>query len=508
MRALFSTRHAAALALCLASLASVSTALAADGTLVGAIYEKGNSANRVSGAVVTVGGKSITTGSDGFYEAVLAPGTYTAKVTKSGYGSATVTRTVASGLTVWGSMEINVVAASGILRGRIYEHPNLDAGLAGATVTCGAKTATSDSGGNYSFTMAPGTYTVKAVKTGYATNSLTRTVVASTTVWGSVPLSPTGSVDTQPPSLDLDAPLDASVVDLGSIDVNGTVSDNGGAISQVMVALNGGAAAVTPVTAGTFSLEVRLKAGVNTVAVSAKDAAGNAKTVSAKVTLKVGLSGVVYENIIEHRPVVGAVIELRSAEGATVAKTTAQDDGSFVLDAPTAPATFTLAVHHQGYLLYTKPVAISDEQRLRLQIPLTPTQISGEPGISFVEPLNGAKVNVAEVVVFGRVSGMDLARVQVNGIDGEILGSDGFAATVPLSLGTNTLQAIATGKGAETFTASITVNRVPRVNHVAELPDEPRSGGCGSVPGALESGWVLWVGAWLSRRRQASRRLG
>ena len=44
------------------------------GVLIGAIYTGGSSANRVSGATVTVGSQSVTTGADGLYQFTLNPG--------------------------------------------------------------------------------------------------------------------------------------------------------------------------------------------------------------------------------------------------------------------------------------------------------------------------------------------------------------------------------------------------------------------------------------------------
>ena len=74
---------------------------------MGVIYEGGNVANRVSGASVSVNGQSVITGPDGLYHFDLPPGPYTAAVTKAGYSSNSVTKTVPASAKAWGSMEID-----------------------------------------------------------------------------------------------------------------------------------------------------------------------------------------------------------------------------------------------------------------------------------------------------------------------------------------------------------------------------------------------------------------
>lgn len=87
----------------------------ATGTIKGKIY-KLNPANAadtsqaIAGATVKVGGKTLTTGADGMYEAALAQGTYTAAASATGYANASVSRMVTSGAVIWGSIGL---AASG-----------------------------------------------------------------------------------------------------------------------------------------------------------------------------------------------------------------------------------------------------------------------------------------------------------------------------------------------------------------------------------------------------------
>ena len=75
------------------------------GTLTGAIYEDPDTAKRISGATVKVtGGPTDVSDANGIYAFNLPAGTYTVTATKSGYVTASVTRTVTNGQTIWGSI--------------------------------------------------------------------------------------------------------------------------------------------------------------------------------------------------------------------------------------------------------------------------------------------------------------------------------------------------------------------------------------------------------------------
>jgi N-acetyl-anhydromuramyl-L-alanine amidase AmpD len=157
------------------------------GTLIGVIFQNGSSTNRVAGAVVTAGGQTATTGADGIYQLTLPAGAVTATVTKSGYGSNSVARTVTSGAQTWGSMEINPTALqTGTLSGTVFSFNaatpgNTSAVLAGASVSVAGQTVTTPASGAYSFTLPAGTHTVTVTKAGYQQAQVSRTVTAGQT---------------------------------------------------------------------------------------------------------------------------------------------------------------------------------------------------------------------------------------------------------------------------------------------------------------------------------------
>ncbi|MBI2373767.1 MAG: N-acetylmuramoyl-L-alanine amidase [Deltaproteobacteria bacterium] len=80
------------------------------------------------------------------------------------------------------------VSDQGVIQGVVYEGTNIDARIAGATVTLdpGGATATADAEGFWTFRVEPGTYTVNAEASGFVRGRTTRTVPAGGSVWGSV----------------------------------------------------------------------------------------------------------------------------------------------------------------------------------------------------------------------------------------------------------------------------------------------------------------------------------
>jgi hypothetical protein len=79
--------------------------------------------------------------------------------------------------------------AKGTLKGVVYEDPDLEARIAGATVTLDSgESAISDELGYWEFSLSAGTYTATATKAGYDSNSSTRDVVAGQEIWGSIGL--------------------------------------------------------------------------------------------------------------------------------------------------------------------------------------------------------------------------------------------------------------------------------------------------------------------------------
>ena len=98
--------------------------------------------------------------------------------------------------------------------------------------------------------------------------------------------SVTFKVDTVPPTLSITAPADKLITNKTAITVKGTTNDKISSPVTVTVKLNSGAAtAVTVESDGSFSKDLTLVVGTNTIIVVARDAAGKSTTVTRTVTV-------------------------------------------------------------------------------------------------------------------------------------------------------------------------------------------------------------------------------
>ena len=148
----------------------------------------------------------------------------------------------------------------------------------GITIDSGAK-VTGDSiaketvSGGYKCTYTPtaaladGRHTIKIDASDYDGNAATQKSVTCT-------------VDTVPPTLSITAPADKLITNKTAITVKGTTNDKTSSPVTVTVKLNSGAAtAVTVESDGSFSKDLTLVVGTNTIIVVARDAAGKSTTV-------------------------------------------------------------------------------------------------------------------------------------------------------------------------------------------------------------------------------------
>lgn len=101
--------------------------------------------------------------------------------------------------------------------------------------------------------------------------------------------SVTFKVDTVPPTLSVTAPANGLVTNKAACNVTGTTNDVTSSPVTLTIKLNNGTAeAVTVNDDGSFSKALTLAAGVNTITVIARDAAGKTTTVTRSVTLDTG----------------------------------------------------------------------------------------------------------------------------------------------------------------------------------------------------------------------------
>jgi hypothetical protein len=475
------------------------------GTLIGVIFQGGSSTNRVAGAVVSVSGQTVTTAADGLYEFQLAPGSYTATVTRAGYGTNSVTRAVTMGTQAWGSMEINpVVAQTGTLSGIVFVFNAANAAdrsqpIAGASVSVGGQTVTTNSSGEYSVTLPVGTHTATVTKTGYQQAQVTRTVVAGQTAVAAVGLSLPAMPDTQAPEVTITTPSAQAMLDIATVQIQGTASDDRGPVNEVRVSLNAGGELGVPVVSGAFSLELKLKAGTNTLMVKARDAANNEGSATVTVSFLAGVTGVVTKAGDVTAALAGATVELREASsGTVVSTTTSAADGRYTLGVGRVPADFTLTARAAGHRTWSETVSIPDDRRITVDLSLAPgDSMRGEAALRFIEPTEGAQLMTDSVTVYGQVVGFDVASVTVNGAMAELVGAGGFTATVSLSRGMNVIEAVATGISGESTAGRLNVTFTPSLAFADGTDTRAVVGGCASATGFMP--WLAMV--FLARRR-------
>lgn len=143
-----------------------------------------------------------------------------------------------------------------------------------AVTTAFTKTAVT---GGYECSYTPGTaladgeHTVSIEASDFDGNAATATTVKFT-------------VDTIPPTLTITNPTDGLVTNKAALVVSGKTDD--ATSKPVTVTVNGAAVAVN--SNGTFSKELTLVNGINTITIVATDKAGKTTTVTRKVTLDTG----------------------------------------------------------------------------------------------------------------------------------------------------------------------------------------------------------------------------
>jgi hypothetical protein len=392
--------------------------------------------------------------------------------------------------------------SSGVLIGAIYTGGSTSNRVSGATVTVGTQTVTTGADGLYQFTLAPGSYTATVTRSGFATATVTRTVTSGTQTWGSVGLSTTSMADTQPPQVAITFPGDLATLDLGRIELRGTASDDRGAVASVKVALNGGTASDVAVTNGAFAVEVQLQPGTNTFTVSATDAANNTGRATSTATFNAGVAGFIHLVDMEATRIADATVELREASSGTLVTTATSDaSGAYFAPVMVVPADYLVVVRKTGFLTRSETVTVPADARLSLNVAMTEgIDEAVQSEITFIEPADEATVNTDTVTLYGVVKGFDVASVQVNGANAELLGAGGFSATVPLIEGANVITALASGTTGQTLTASLTIHR-KTLSGPAGTNAKSGCAGCSTGVGVEALGVLLMLGALARRRR-------
>jgi len=139
--------------------------------------------NGVAGVTISDGMRSATTDAQGFYALSGVPaGAYTLTPSRDGYAFAPASRTV----TVTGEVsgqDFTATLATYVIRGRVTD--GAGNGVAGVTISDGARSVTTDAQGFYALSGVPaGAYTLTPSRDGYAFAPASRTVTVAGEVSG------------------------------------------------------------------------------------------------------------------------------------------------------------------------------------------------------------------------------------------------------------------------------------------------------------------------------------
>jgi len=213
-------------------------------TLSGTIHTGSMTGSGLSGATVSVAGKTATTASDGTFSIAGIPaGSYTYTVTKTGYVSYTSgTFTMSSDLVA--ATYLAPLPTVFTINGTVKSTTSSGPAIPGATVYLAGQTLTTGSNGTFSATgIAAGTYPINIVAQGYGIYSTNITISANQTLtFCMAPLSYTLS----------------GTVTAGSL--------TGAGLAGATVSLAGQTA--TTNSTGSFSISIHAAAGIYTITAS------------------------------------------------------------------------------------------------------------------------------------------------------------------------------------------------------------------------------------------------
>jgi uncharacterized membrane protein len=166
------------------------TAAMLPGSITGSVTDAENG-SPIAGATVNDGTRTTTTDAAGEYTIADVPaGSHEVTASKEGYQSSSMTVNVLSGSSAVANLSLTEVVLPGSITGLVTDAED-GLPIAGATVSDGTRTVTTDTSGEYTIAdVPPGTYQVTASKSGYESSTSTATVVSGGTSVTNFSLSP------------------------------------------------------------------------------------------------------------------------------------------------------------------------------------------------------------------------------------------------------------------------------------------------------------------------------
>ncbi len=296
------------------------------------------------------------------------------------------------------------------------------------------------------------------------TISGTATDVAGNAANSSVTLN----VDKTPPSLTITSPINGSTIGLStsSISLTGTANDSLSGIS--IITCNRAAASMS---SQGFVCAVSLTQGANSILVQATDVAGNSTSSTLNLTYapapQVTITSPTNLSVTNLTPVtVNGTVNDPAATLTVNGIPAPQSSGSFSIPVPLVEGLNVLTV------VATNTSGIVSTATIQATLDTTPPHITiDSPSDGTVTTDATATVTgLANDVVVGTVNAQDV-QVTVNGVAAQVANRTYAAANVPLTLGKNTIQAVAHDRAGNGTTTSVMVTRV-----LSTQPPPPANG--------------------------------
>jgi hypothetical protein len=261
-------------------------------------------------------------------------------------------------------------------------------------------------------------------------------------------------IDKTPPALTIASPLNGSTVYSSPVIVSGTISDSMSGLAKLTC--NGQAASIT---GNNFSCTIPLANGPNTIAISASDIAGNVVSpplsvnfVPAPLVTFTTPANLSYLNL-SPTTVTGTVSD--PAASLTINSIQVPNsNGSFSASIPLAegPNILTATATSPGGGVGTGSIQVTlDTTPPHITITSPPDQfVTGDASITVAGSIND--------IVVGTVNSQQ-ATVTVNGASATVANRTFLAASVPLNIGNNIIEAVGRDRAGNAATTQITVVR-------------------------------------------------
>ncbi|MGD1045724.1 MAG: Ig-like domain-containing protein [Bacteroidota bacterium] len=260
--------------------------------------------------------------------------------------------------------------------------------------------------------------------------------------------------DTQSPIVNLTSPIDSLITNLQSITVGGTVTDS----TAVTVTVKIGSETPSQLqvgTDGTFSYDVPIVEGMNTITIVATDAAGNQTTVVRHVIMHT-----ILPVLIVTVPVDSVITNITQI----TVRGTVSSQFPVTLTVNGAPvsvgldSTFSTQVNLQEgintiTMIATNSVGSATTVTRNVRLDTTP------PMIVLTSPIDSAVTNKTKIIISGSIMDSSSVIFTINGITFPVSANGSFSDTLSINEGKNYFSIIATDAVGNQATIKRTVVR-------------------------------------------------